>query len=58
MQEASVKIQQSLGAFAKQYEAQTGQKLELPSLDLNVPHQQQLSISTAYIYGDADTTFF
>lgn len=58
MQEASAKIQQSLAAIAKQYSAQTGQQLDIPAVNLKVPEQQQLSIDTAYIYGDADTTFF
>ncbi len=58
MQEASAKIQQSLANVAKQYAAQTGQQLDIPAINLQIPQQQQLSIDTAYIYGDADTTFF
>lgn len=58
MQEASAKIQQSLAGIAKQYAAQTGQPLDIPAVNLKIPEQQQLSIDTAYIYGDADTTFF
>ncbi|KGL39438.1 ABC transporter permease [Listeria newyorkensis] len=58
MQEASAKIQQSLAGIAKQYAAQTGQQLDIPAVNLKIPEQQQLSIDTAYIYGDADTTFF
>ncbi|MBA3924799.1 ABC transporter permease [Listeria rustica] len=58
MQEASAKIQQSLAVIAKQYTAQTGQQLNIPEVNLKLPEQQQLSIDTAYIYGDADTTFF
>lgn len=58
MQEASAKIQQSLAGIAKQYAAQTGQQLDFPAVNLKIPEQQQLSIDTAYIYGDADTTFF
>lgn len=59
MQEASAKIQQTLAMVAKQYSAQTGQPLDIPTVNLPIPkEQQQLSISTAYIYGDADTTFF
>lgn len=58
MQEASARIQQSLAGIAKQYAAQTGQQLDIPAVNLKIPEQQQLSIDTAYIYGDADTTFF
>lgn len=58
MQEASAKIQQSLAKIAKQYTAQTGQQLDIPAVNLQIPEQQQLAIDTAYIYGDADTTFF
>lgn len=58
MQETAAKVQQSLAAVAKQYAAQTGQQLDIPKLDLQIPDQQQLAISTDYIYGDADTTFF
>ncbi|MBC2674092.1 ABC transporter permease [Listeria booriae] len=58
MQETAAKVQQSLAAVAKQYAAQTGQQLDIPKVDLQIPDQQQLAISTDYIYGDADTTFF
>lgn len=58
MQETAAKVQQSLAAVAKQYAAQTGQQLDIPKMDLQIPDQQQLAISTDYIYGDADTTFF
>ncbi|MBC6128280.1 ABC transporter permease [Listeria booriae] len=58
MQETAAKLQQSLAAVAKQYAAQTGQQLDIPKVDLQIPDQQQLAISTDYIYGDADTTFF
>ncbi|MBC1459274.1 ABC transporter permease [Listeria newyorkensis] len=58
MQEASARIQQSLAGIAKQYAAQTGQQLDISAVNLKIPEQQQLSIDTAYIYGDADTTFF
>ncbi|MBC1603246.1 ABC transporter permease [Listeria rocourtiae] len=58
MQEASAKIQQSLAKIAKQYTAKTGQQLDIPAVNLQIPEQQQLAIDTAYIYGDADTTFF
>lgn len=58
MQETAAKLQQSLAAVAKQYAAQTGQQLDIPKMDLQIPDQQQLAISTDYIYGDADTTFF
>ncbi|MBC1976051.1 ABC transporter permease [Listeria booriae] len=58
MQETAAKVQQSLAAVAKQYAAQTGQQLDIPKVNLQIPDQQQLAISTDYIYGDADTTFF
>ncbi|CAM4133874.1 ABC transporter permease [Listeria booriae] len=58
MQETAAKVQQSLAAVAKQYAAQTGQQLDIPKVNLQIPDQQQLAISTGYIYGDADTTFF
>lgn len=58
MQETVAKVQQSLAAVAKQYAAQTGQQLDIPKVNLQIPDQQQLAISTDYIYGDADTTFF
>ncbi|EUJ46997.1 hypothetical protein PRIP_01734 [Listeria riparia FSL S10-1204] len=58
MQETAAKVQQSLAAVAKQYAAQTGQQLAIPKVNLQIPDQQQLAISTDYIYGDADTTFF
>lgn len=58
MQETAAKVQQSLAVVAKQYAAQTGQQLDIPKVNLQIPDQQQLAISTDYIYGDADTTFF
>ncbi|MBC1232660.1 ABC transporter permease [Listeria booriae] len=58
MQETAAKVQQSLAVVAKQYAAQTGQQLDIPKVNLLIPDQQQLTISTDYIYGDADTTFF
>ncbi|MBC2177004.1 ABC transporter permease [Listeria booriae] len=58
MQETAAKVQQSLAVVAKQYAAQTGQQLDIPKVNLQIPDQQQLTISTDYIYGDADTTFF
>ncbi|MBC2171636.1 ABC transporter permease [Listeria booriae] len=58
MQETAAKMQQSLAAVAKQYAARTGQQLDIPKMNLQIPDQQQLAISTDYIYGDADTTFF
>ncbi|MBC2158249.1 ABC transporter permease [Listeria booriae] len=58
MQETAAKMQQSLAAVAKQYAARTGQQLDIPKVNLQIPDQQQLAISTDYIYGDADTTFF
>lgn len=58
MQETAAKVQQSLAAVAKQYAAQTGQQLDIPKVNLQIPDQQQLAISTDYIYGNADTTFF
>ncbi|MBC1905189.1 ABC transporter permease [Listeria booriae] len=58
MKETAAKVQQSLAAVAKQYAAQTGQQLDIPKVNLQIPDQQQLAISTDYIYGDADTTFF
>ncbi|MBC6299520.1 ABC transporter permease [Listeria booriae] len=58
MQKTAAKVQQSLAVVAKQYAAQTGQQLEIPKMNLQIPDQQQLAISTDYIYGDADTTFF
>lgn len=58
MQETAAKVQQSLAVVAKQYAAQTGQQLDIPKVSLQIPDQQQLAISTDYIYGDADTTFF
>ncbi|MBC2117229.1 ABC transporter permease [Listeria booriae] len=58
MQETAAKVQQSLAAVAKQYAAQTGQQLDIPKVNLQIPDQQQLAISTDYIYGGADTTFF
>ncbi|MBC1573702.1 ABC transporter permease [Listeria booriae] len=58
MQETATKVQQSLAVVAKQYAAQTGQQLDIPKVNLQIPDQQQLAISTDYIYGDADTTFF
>ncbi|MBC1291873.1 ABC transporter permease [Listeria booriae] len=58
MQETAAKVQQSIAAVAKQYAAQTGQQLDIPKVNLQIPDQQQLAISTDYIYGDADTTFF
>lgn len=58
MQETAAKVQQSLAVVAKQYAAQTGQQLDIPKVNLPIPDQQQLTISTDYIYGDADTTFF
>lgn len=58
MQETAAKVQQSMAVVAKQYAAQTGQQLDIPKVNLQIPDQQQLAISTDYIYGDADTTFF
>lgn len=58
IQETAAKVQQSLAVVAKQYAAQTGQQLDIPKVNLQIPDQQQLAISTDYIYGDADTTFF
>ncbi|MBC2105027.1 ABC transporter permease [Listeria booriae] len=58
MQETAAKVQQSLAVVAKQYAVQTGQQLDIPKVNLQIPDQQQLAISTDYIYGDADTTFF
>ncbi|MBC2194739.1 ABC transporter permease [Listeria booriae] len=58
MQETAAKVQQSLAVVEKQYAAQTGQQLDIPKVNLQIPDQQQLAISTDYIYGDADTTFF
>ncbi|MBC2162790.1 ABC transporter permease [Listeria booriae] len=58
MQETAAKVQQSLAVVAKQYSAQTGQQLDIPKVNLQILDQQQLAISTDYIYGDADTTFF
>ncbi|MBC2066445.1 ABC transporter permease [Listeria booriae] len=58
MKETAAKVQQSLAVVAKQYAAQTGQQLDIPKVNLQIPDQQQLAISTDYIYGDADTTFF
>ncbi|MBC1792106.1 ABC transporter permease [Listeria booriae] len=58
MQETAAKVQQSLAVVAKQYAAQTGQQLDIPKVNLQIPDQQQLAISMDYIYGDADTTFF
>ncbi|MBC1557450.1 ABC transporter permease [Listeria booriae] len=58
MQETVAKMQQSLAAVAKQYAARTGQQLDIPKVNLQIPDQQQLAISTDYIYGDANTTFF
>lgn len=58
MQETAAKVQQSLAVVAKQYAAQTGQQLDIPKMNLQISDQQQLAISTDYIYGDADTTFF
>ncbi|MBC2242765.1 ABC transporter permease [Listeria booriae] len=58
MQETAAKVQQSLAVVAKQYAAQTGQQLDIPKVNLQIPDQQQLAISTDYIYGNADTTFF
>ncbi|MBC2165313.1 ABC transporter permease [Listeria booriae] len=58
MQETAAKVQQSLAAVAKQYAVQTGQQLDIPKVNLQIPDQQQLAISTDYIHGNADTTFF